>query len=179
MSLIRNTRNSWLRVARTNLTAYSESTQNFGSYKVFWSCWGICGPSYGSVRFGRRRTRAFWADRIGPNRNSARKYPNMTKKPCTAQNFAQIPNMRSDSCGLPAITSYESKRVFLVKPIKSATRANPTEPTQYPNSAQNFQTWPLNSPVYRKRGPMVKYTSFWNRERRNAFFCDCQLKTTD
>ena len=31
---------------------------------------------------------------------------------------------------LPATTSYEPKRVFRVKPIKSATRADPTEPTR-------------------------------------------------
>ena len=109
-------RSSRLRVARTNLIIDSESTHPVVlGYRV-------------TVRSGSVGPLRFRAGRTGPNRNSAHKYPNMTGKPLYDPEFCV--DSEYDPCGLPATTSYEPKRVFRVKPIKSATRADPTEPTR-------------------------------------------------
>ena len=110
------------------------STQNLGPGRVlpgvpgyFWA--GIQAPT--EIR----------ADPFRPNRQNraeacirAEKAPTYPEEPYPTPNFEKIPNLPSDSTGLPGITSYGPERVIWVGEPGSVFRPNRTEPNRYSKS---------------------------------------------
>ena len=77
---------------------------------------------------------------------------------------------------VPKITNYKPKRQNRRR--KSGFRADPTEPTYYPNLTHNYsdreiEIWTRTTTLRRKRDSRVKFIFFVrNHKLRNSFFCE-------